>query len=305
MIIKELEKLFHNDLEGLYAKEEVYSFFVLIIEHYFKTTRVQLALTPDLSITKDEEHLFFNAIKHLKAGKPIQYLLGQTEFYSLPFKVNKKTLIPRPETEELVRWAIECLKNRIKKSEENNKVLSILDIGTGSGCIAISLAKNLPNVKVYALDVSKGALDIAKQNAKLNKVKVHFINADILKPEQHLDLEFNKSKFDLIISNPPYVRAMEKKYMHTNVLHNEPHLALFVENDNPLLFYNKITAFAKNKLQPDGELFFEINEYLGQETLEILKRYRFINLELKKDFFGKQRMLRGVMPHYHSANYTS
>lgn len=295
MRLKDLEILLHNDLDALYGKEEVSSFFVLIIEHYYKITRLQLALDSSLSITKEEQTFFFNALIALKEEKPIQYILGQTAFYGLPFKVNEHTLIPRPETEELVSWVIEIMKLRlqnIEDSKEKDIVLNVLDIGTGSGCIAVALAKNIPNSKVYALDVSAEALKMAKQNAALNTVNVNFVKADILNFEIK-DPKFNDLKFDIIISNPPYVRNKEKKEMKANVLNNEPHLALFVGDDNPLLFYKKITEFAKEKLKPNGELFFEINEYLGEETTALIKDYNFINIELKKDIFGKCRMLRG------------
>ncbi len=295
MTLKDLESLLHNDLDVLYGKEEVSSFFVLIIEHYYKITRLQLALEPNMSITKEEQVVFFEALKHLKAEKPIQYILGETEFYGLPFKVNENTLIPRPETEELVEWVIASLENRIQnleKIKEKNKAITILDIGTGSGCIAISLAKNVPNARVYALDVSSKALTVAKQNAELNNVSINFVETDILESEKRY-LEFNNLEFDVIVSNPPYVRNREKVEMQANVLNNEPHLALFVENENPLLFYKKITEFAEEKLCNGGELFFEINEYLGKETLKLMEDRNFIDVELKKDIFGKDRLLKG------------
>ena len=223
--------------------------------------------------------------------KPIQYIIGETEFYRLPFYVNQHVLIPRPETEELVEWIIS-----LPNSSQKEKNLNILDIGTGSGCIAISLAKNLPNASVFAIDISKKALQVAKQNAVLNEVTVEFIEYDILSSNiiqtpsirgKNLNL-----KFDIIVSNPPYVRQLERQEIKNNVLNYEPHIALFVENDNPLLFYNHIIDFAKENLTKNGKLYVEINQYLGQETVTLLKEKGFTNIELKKDLFGNDRMVR-------------
>ena len=209
--------------------------------------------------------------------EPIQYILGETEFYGLPFKVTPATLIPRPETEELVDWIIaNCNKNP----------KTLLDIGTGSGCIAIALAKNLPAVKVSAMDISEEALKVASENAIYNKVTVNFSKKDIL------GTSTLPQKYDVIISNPPYVRNSEKEMMQKNVLDFEPASALFVEDDNPLLFYSKIAKLAKNYLNPNGFLFFEINEYLSKEVIQLLERESFSEIELKQDFFGKDRMIK-------------
>jgi len=176
----------------------------------------------------------------------------------------------------------------VGKPEKGN--FKILDIGTGTGCIAIALAKHLPNAQVYALDVSKDAIEVAKENAKLNAINVNFFEADILNKD-HWNLAINNLKFDIIVSNPPYVRHLEKAEMNNNVLQNEPHLALFVEDDNPLMFYNAITEFASKYLKIDGRLYFEINQYLGKEMMELLKAYNFRNVELRKDIFGNNRMV--------------
>jgi len=295
MTLKDLQKLFHHNLDPYYGKQEVSSFFVLILEHYFKMTRMYLALHPNQFINNEDQEVFFKVLKALKEQKPIQYILGTTTFCGFTFKLNEHTLIPRPETEELVNWSVKSLENKvlgIKRSKENDRILKILDIGTGSGCIAISIAKKLPHVKVYAMDISLEALKIAKNNANSNSVNINFIHADILKNEVKI-LEFKALKFDLIISNPPYVRLMEKPQIKANVLNYEPHLALFVKNDNPLVFYNKIREFAEEKLNDKGELFFEINEYLSEETVNLIKDYNFIQVELKKDIFGKYRMVKG------------
>ena len=281
MKLKDIQNTFHRALDSMYGKEEVDSFFFMLIESYYGVSRIQLAMDPDYAIDGSEKIL--NALELLKQQKPIQYIIGETEFYGLPIKVNDHVLIPRPETEELVAWVL-------KKNDGNNPI-NILDIGTGSGCIAISLAKNLPNAKVYALDVSAEALKIAKQNADLNDVNVEFIEADILKTED--GRQKIVAKFNIIVSNPPYIRAQEKELMKANVIDNEPHLALFVKDKNPLLFYEAITQFASNNLTNEGQLFFEINEYLGNDMIELLNDNDFRNIELKQDIFRKDRMIKG------------
>jgi release factor glutamine methyltransferase len=243
--------------------------------------RLDFALKPGKEISSEEKEKFESAIYRLSQHEPIQYIIGETEFFGLKFKVDKNVLIPRPETEELVQWIL----NDIKESRTPSK-LRILDIGTGSGCIAISLAKNLPNAEIFALDISEKALKTARENADSNKVKVNFIQADIL------NMEALTEKFDLIVSNPPYVREMEKAEMHRNVLENEPDLALYVKDTDPLIFYRKIAKLAEESLIKDGSLYFEINQYLANETKEILKNTGF-KTELKKDIFGNYRMLRG------------
>ena len=287
MLLKDLENIFHKELDAIYGKEEVTSFFFLCTDAFYKISRLQLALDRDLTITKSEQQPIFNALEDLKNKKPIQYILGETEFYGLPFKVNENTLIPRPETEELVALVIE----NSKKQKQNPNVYSILDIGTGSGCIAISLARNIENAQVYAMDVSAKAIEKAKENASLNKVVVAFIEADVLKL-RYTELVSVSHKFDIIVSNPPYVRNLEKAEIQNNVLDNEPHLALFVEDNNPLIFYKAITELAKEKLKENGQLFFEINEYLGEETKALVESLGFKNVVLIKDMFGKDRMLK-------------
>lgn len=283
MKLYDIQNMFHQELDAFYATEEVDSFFYLLIDNYYSVTRIQLALNPDL--TASNSSTILNALKSLRQHKPIQYILGKTEFFGLPFKLNKHTLIPRPETEELVAWVINEFAN-------NNKPLNILDVGTGSGCIAISLAKKLPHANVYALDVSAEALKIAQYNATLNNVEVTFFETDIL---TNYDKTLLVSKtFDIIVSNPPYIREAEKQLMQPNVLNNEPHLALFVKDNNPLLFYEAISQFAVNNLTKKGMLFFEINEYLGRDMITLL-RANFSNIELKQDIFKKDRMLKGIL----------
>ncbi|WP_298343335.1 peptide chain release factor N(5)-glutamine methyltransferase [uncultured Algibacter sp.] len=280
MKIKELQNTFHEQLDAFYEKEEVDSFFFMLIAHYYEIARIQLAMDTDLVISNSKK--IIEALELLKRQKPIQYIIGETEFYGLEFKVNEHVLIPRPETEELVSWVI-------SEFNTKKKPLRILDIGTGSGCIAISLAKNLRNVKVYALDVSKEALKVAKGNAELNAVDIEFLELDVLETKRIRDLEF-----DIIVSNPPYVREKEKEKMRPNVLDNEPHLALFVKDENPLLFYNAIAQFANQNLANKGVLFFEINEFLGGNMINLLNKNHFKSIELKQDIFKKDRMIKGV-----------
>ncbi|AOW22135.1 peptide chain release factor N(5)-glutamine methyltransferase [Urechidicola croceus] len=275
-----LKNILKIHLKTFYPIEEIENFFYILMEHRLNLKRVDIALDPHFELTTDDESFFIKVLDKLKQEIPIQYIIGSTEFYGLPFYVNENVLIPRPETEELVQWLLE--------SVDKNSKLNILDIGTGSGCIAISLAKNLPNAKVYALDVSTKALTTAQKNADLNKVNVHFLNENILTIS---NLPIN---FDIIVSNPPYVRELEKEEMKNNVLDNEPYLALFVDDKNPLIFYNRIASIAKEYLTKKGQLFFEINQYLGKETTELLKNKDFKNIELRKDIFGNDRMIKSL-----------
>ncbi len=282
MKISELKSNFKTTLSGLYPSEEIQSFFNILSEEYLNLSRIEVALHPEKTISTEDAEKFQEALLQLKNYEPIQYIIGETEFYGLPFKVNKHTLIPRPETEELVEWIL----SKQKLITHNSQLITILDIGTGTGCIAISLAKNLPNSKISALDISKEALKIAHQNAKLNKVEVEFFQADILKTKTL------PKQYDVIVSNPPYVRELEKKQMQQNVLKYEPDSALFVKDEDPLLFYRAISQLAKTNLKANGKLFFEINEYLADELTQLLKSKGFQNIEVKKDIFGKDRMLK-------------
>ena len=294
MKLKDLKQKFHEHLDAIYGKEEVQTFFFMITEYYNAIKRIDLALNTDLTIKDDFVLKYENALKALKNHEPIQYIIGQTEFYGLPFYVNENTLIPRPETEELVELILSNITtNGQLELVKGDHQFNILDIGTGTGCIAISLAKQLPNANVSAIDVSAKALEMANKNAQLNQVDINFIENDILKIcNSELD---SATKFDIIVSNPPYVRQLEKQQMQDNVLNHEPHLALFVEDENPLIFYRAITQFATKNLKPNGELYFEINEYLGKEMIALLKEFGFKNSQLRQDLFGKDRMICGVL----------
>jgi len=290
MIVKQYRNYFNETLKTIYPITEIDSFFFLLLEEYLGFRRVDIVLKSDFKITQETLNLLQSATKQLEQEVPLQYIIGKTEFYGLPFVVNKHVLIPRPETEELVAWVVSESSrfktfNTSTKQTTETKQLKILDIGTGSGCIPISLKKQLPFAKISAIDISKEALGVAKKNAVLNNVDIHFILQDILKTvalDQH---------YDIIISNPPYVRELEKKELKNNVLKNEPHVALFVENDNPLIFYAKIAELAKNYLNKNGLLFFEINQYLGTETIDLVNKKGLKNIQLKKDMFGNDRII--------------
>ncbi|TRX22400.1 peptide chain release factor N(5)-glutamine methyltransferase [Flavobacterium franklandianum] len=300
MNIKNYRTHFIQQLSAIYDIGEAESFFYLILEEKQKLKRIDLALNPDLTFSDEEIALWNSILVQLKKEIPIQYLLGKSSFYGLEFEVNSSVLIPRPETEELVDWIIESRKWEVGSGKFGigSQDIKILDIGTGSGCIAISLAKNIPNAEVFAIDISEKALATAQKNATMIQVEVSFIITDILKinnleklPPSHFSLPIY---FDIIVSNPPYVRELEKEEIKKNVLDNEPHLALFVEDDDALIFYRKIAELAQKNLSPKGQLFFEINQYLGKEMIDLLEEMGFKNVELRKDIYGNDRMIRGT-----------
>ena len=278
MKIKDLRTNFIDSLSGIYDSEEILSFFYILSEDILNLKRVDVAMRLDQGVSVKQIEIFDKIKQRLEKQEPIQYILGQAHFYGMSFKVTPDVLIPRPETEELVDW--------ILKDVPKEASLNILDIGTGSGCIAVSLAKNLPKARVYAIDVSERALEVAKENAKSNKVKVTFIKEDILKVESLFQ------KFDILVSNPPYVREMERQEMKPNVLNNEPSLALFVSDKDPLLFYEKIAILANEKLNNKGVLYFEINQYLSFETKKKVEELGFTSVEVREDIFGNKRMIK-------------
>ncbi len=280
MLVKNLKSKFHNDLEEHYPSEEIKSIFFILTERFLGTSRLDLALDTEKQISPAEVQKFEEFLDRLKSHEPVQYITGETEFFGSSFLVNKNVLVPRPETEELVQWILNDLQD-VSGSKK------ILDIGTGSGCIAISLAKNLPEAEVSAMDISREALQMAKENAQRNNVKVNFIKADILQLNQ-------LNNYDIIVSNPPYVRGQEKLQMRKNVLEHEPSLALYVKDEDPLIFYRQIVNLAKEGLTSGGNIYFEINQYLGLETEALLKDKGF-STELKKDIFNNERMLKGTL----------
>ena len=279
MKLSQLKINFTTVLQGVYDKEEVHCFFYILCDFFLQYSRFEVSMALDTIVSAKNITAFEKAMLRLKKQEPIQYILGTTEFYGLTFKVNEHTLIPRPETEELVDWVLSNL-------HDQDRVLDILDIGTGSGCIAISLAKNIPTARVSGLDISEKTLEVAQENAIKNQVLVSFCKKDIL------ETTALKNKYDVMVSNPPYVRQLEKKAMNPNVLDYEPGLALFVPNEDPFLFYRKIAQLAMVSLQTRGWLYFEINEYLSKEMDVLLKDIGFANIEIKKDFREVPRMIK-------------
>ena len=280
MLVRKYRDQFKTKLVDLYDDGEVDSFFYMLLEEYNGLKKYQLALEPGLELTPDQQMLWDFATSQLQQFKPIQYIIGKAYFYDGVFAVNPSTLIPRPETEELVDLIIK---------DHPNPNLKVMDIGTGSGCIAISLANFLKESKVSAMDVSPKALEMAKHNAVVNKANVEFILQSVL------ELDELPGTFDVIVSNPPYVRNLEKVEIKPNVLNHEPHLALFVEDEDPLIFYIKITELAIKNLNSGGTLYFEINQYLGPETVQMIDNYKaFKNIELIKDMYGNDRIIKAV-----------
>lgn len=277
MTLKAYRTHFYKELEALYPQEEYETFFKVLAQEYLKLAAYEIPLNFQLELDMVQRNLFDKALSRLQQIEPLQYIVASTEFYGFPFQLSPAVLIPRPETEELVEWIYTDFKNTS---------CTILDIGTGSGAIAVSLAKLLPEAEVTAIDVSEDALKIAEANATSNAVNVQFIKQDIL------DCQALDRSYDVIVSNPPYVRDLEKAEIKANVLNYEPHLALFVEDQNALIFYKKIAELAIKALQPNGILYFEINQYLSAETVSLLKNIGFSQVELRDDFAGKPRMIK-------------
>ncbi|WP_010136693.1 peptide chain release factor N(5)-glutamine methyltransferase [Ochrovirga pacifica] len=278
MTLATFKQELYTQLESHYPKTELDSFFNILLQDILGISKIDAILSPQLSIPEQQSHQLMTILQGLTEQQPIQHLIGFIEFMDLKFNVNSHVLIPRPETEELIRWIIEDFTPQ-QKTE-------ILDIGTGTGCIPICLAKNLRNAHITTIDVSEKAIETAKINATKNKVQVHFLHQNILTTSNL------PQQYDVIVSNPPYVRNLEKKKMQKNVLNYEPHLALFVEDNNPLIFYKKIAELALTSLKPKGILYFEINQYLGKETVDLLYHLGFKNVELRKDVFGNYRMTK-------------
>ena len=283
--IKDVFTAYRQALSKLYDTNETGAITLLAISEISNLSKAKIKAFPETELTPQQAEKLSQILNQLQTGKPIQYILGKTEFYGLSFNVNPSVLIPRPETEELVGWVISSV------GGGPFAVGSILDIGTGSGCIAISLKKNLPNFRGFAIDISSGALKTAKENADLNQVDVDFIEADILNYKNH-NAGTVHPRYQIIISNPPYVTLHDKTRMHTNVTDFEPHNALFVPENDPLIFYKAIAGFAAKNLAQSGLLFFEINEGYGNQVIELLAHKGFKNIELRKDMSGRDRMIK-------------
>ncbi len=277
MNLKALKQGFIEQIAAMYDVEEATSIFYITLQKISNLNRSQAMFKALEEVKAIELEQFNQVIRDLNSGIPIQHILQEALFYGLSFEVNAHVLIPRVETEELIHWIVEDV--------NPEKVHAVMDIGTGSGCLAITLKKHFPQARVYAMDISPEALTVAKRNALTHHAEVAFITADILDYQSAL-------KLDLIVSNPPYIKEDERDAMQAIVLDHEPHQALFVSNENPLLFYKAIADFALTNLNDNGYLFFEINEYLGTETVKMLEGKGLKNITLRKDMQGKDRMIR-------------
>ncbi len=278
MTLNSYKKWFNEQLQHLYDADEIKSMLTIVAYEVLGLSRVDLVLKDNESLSEAQIVQLNNVLFQLQQEIPIQYIFEKAYFYGYEFKVSPATLIPRRETEELVEWVLS------EMNRQPEKKWRVLDIGTGTGCIPISIKKEFPLAEIFAMDISTGALKIAKENAEKLNASVIFIEQNILSTTQ-LD------SYDIIISNPPYVRNLEKAEIKKNVLDYEPHLALFVEDNDPLIFYRKITQLAQKSLTENGLLFFEINQYLGEEMQQMVSEY-FKIIELRKDLQGNDRMMK-------------
>lgn len=278
--IKDIRTYLSRELYENYKEPEIISLTYIIIKTIFNTTKLHKLLLSDQIVSKEQSERIITICEELKTGKPVQYILGETIFYDCPIRLSNATLIPRPETEELVDLIIR---------ENKNYNGNIIDIGTGSGCIAIALAKNLPASDVTGTDISEEAILIAKENALLNNIYVSFIRVDILNPGFS-----TVKKTGIIVSNPPYVRISEKQFMSRNVLDFEPPVALFVPDSDPLVYYRAILKFSEIMLLPSGKLYFEINEAMGKPMTQLLESSGYYKIEIIKDINGKERIIKGI-----------
>jgi len=276
-----------EQLRDYYPESEIKSFYYLIMESVCRLDKQSVLLGKDTQISPDEKRLIEKIIEDLKKFRPIQYILGETEFYGLSFKVNEQVLIPRPETEELVERVVDEYQAKGERRRVQGEGCRVLDVGTGSGCIAVALAKFLPETEVYAIDISEKALEIASENARNNQVNMQFFRHDIFEDWP----EYLPEQWDIIVSNPPYVTQEEKETMAKNVLDYEPHQALFVPQENPLLFYERIADISQEHLKVNGRLYFETSAVHGKEAMEMLKEKGFGSVRLFRDMAGRDRVL--------------
>lgn len=281
MTASEAYQSFTESLHPLYDPGEARSIARIVFEDALRIHDHDIqSKAPLFSIQEQELQSILN---RLLQHEPVQYILGQADFYGLKFKVNQNVLIPRQETEELVYWILETIQKEIKSAP-----LKILDIGTGSGCIPITLKKKMPQLEVTALDISQNALDITQTNANLNKIDIKLVELDILNRSKWESLH----QFNIIVSNPPYIPLRERALMPAYVTDFEPAIALYVEDNEPLIFYNVISEFAQQHLAPNGYLFFECNEFNATEIVQLLENKGFKKVLLQKDMNGKDRMIR-------------
>lgn len=289
MTLNEARTVLTKELKNIYDKDEVSNIIDLVLEHITGLPRIEQVKNkiPYLTCTQLED--LDSITERLKTNEPVQYVLGEAWFAGMKFKVNKNVLIPRPETEELVDWLV---KEVNAQRPMLNVQCSIIDIGTGSGCIAISIKKRLPDADVSAIDVCSEALFTATENAIVHNTEINFTLLDFLDEEKWSEL----GNFDIIVSNPPYVKQTEKNSMHERVVSFEPPLALFVPDNDTLLFYRKLSGFAVNHLKPGGVFYAEINEALGNEIVDLFKSAGFTDVQLRKDMQRKDRMIKGTRP---------
>jgi release factor glutamine methyltransferase len=280
-----VSKLFNDlvsELTELYSKEEAVNIMRMVFQEKLGLSRMDMAMEQMKEIDEKSEKLIFNIAEKLIEGEPVQQLMGYTHFYGYKLRLNKHVLIPRPETEELVHWIIQ---------ENKGEEPDVLDVGTGSGCIAIALSRGLENPAVKAVDISQQALELAQINSIANNAGLDLMNLDIL-----VEVNWKKlADFDIIVSNPPYVTEGEKSAMHINVLNHEPHLALFVPDQDPLIFYKKISEMAIKHLKKDGRLYFEINAAYGKQVKKLLKDKGFSDIVIRKDLNDKDRFVRAML----------
>ena len=282
--LSDLYEFYKTELVSIYDNDELYAIFELVCEHYLGYSKTDTRLNFNGNLNQSDVLKIYDTGKALKTGAPIQYIVGEADFYNLKFNVNSSTLIPRPETEELVDLIIK----QFKQEARNNQTLNILDIGTGSGCISITLKKNIPNSKVAGIDISEQALEVAKSNAIKNNVDIEFIKLDILS-----QLITHNSTFNTIVSNPPYVLNSEAKQMDSRVLEHEPHLALFVEDTDPIIFYKRIIDLCAKYLEERGYLFFELNPIYANDVKKYANDSKIFNFtEIMQDMSGKERFLK-------------
>lgn len=270
----------YKSLEYIYTPTEKQFISSLLIEKITGLNKTNQFINKNTKFSEEQRTQLISFIERLKKNIPLQYVLGETEFYGLKFTLNKSVLIPRPETEELVEWII--------NDNNSKKDLTLLDIGTGSGCIPISIGANLPFYKISAIDISEKALDVAKKNSEFHSIKVNLYEKNIFNWD-------TDEKWDIIVSNPPYIPEKEKKNMSNNVLLYEPHEALFVPDSEPLLFYKQIGKFALEHLNNEGKLYFEIHYDKGQEIICLLKNIGFNKVELRKDISENDRMIKAEL----------
>lgn len=281
---KDVAYTYQDTLSTLYPPTETKQLFLMAYAFVTGKNSTHYMLNSTNEITETSLQQFLSILEELRTGRPIQHILGKADFYGLHLSVNEHTLIPRPETEELVEWIV--------REHQHHEQLSILDVGTGSGCIALALKKHLPQAQVYAIDLQGEAIEVARTNAANLNLSVNFIQADILEWDSFMQ---KNQRYDVIVSNPPYITPNEKKDMHSNVLLFEPHNALFVEAQAPLLFYDVIAEMGKKHLLPQGSLYFEINQYLSSETSELLRKKGYKQVALRQDLNGVDRMIKASL----------